>query len=81
MVKVNVAMLKSKLSRYLDMVQFGEQIMVTSHGKDIAKIQSAQLVNTAPINWTEFKHKFPGIKPKKKGMQATQLIRKIRDEN
>jgi len=80
MVKVNVATLKAELSKYLDMAQSGEQVVVTSHGQEIAKIGPAQLVNTPPVNWSDFKKKFPGIKSKKKGTPAAQLIRQIRDE-
>ena len=80
MVKVNVAALKAELSKYLDMAQSGEQVVVTSHGQEIAKIGPAQLVDTLPVNWSHFKKKFPGIKSKKKGTPASQLIRQIRDE-
>ncbi len=80
MVKVNVATLKAELSKYLDIARSGEQVVVTSHAQAIAKIGPAQLVNTQPVNWTDFKKKFPGIKSKKKGTLAVQLIRRIRDE-
>lgn len=80
MVKINVAALKAELSKYLDLAQSGEQIMVTSHGQEIAKIGPARLVNSAPVNWAEFKKRFPGVKPKKKGTSAAKLIRQIRDE-
>jgi len=81
MVKVNVAALKAELSRYLEIAQSGEQVVVTSHGEEIAKIGPAQLVNTPTVNWKHFKKCFPGIKSSKKGLSAAQLIRLIRDED
>ena len=80
MIKVNVATLKAELSKYLDLAQSGEQVLVTSHGHEIAKIGPAQIVNSPPVNWADFKKKFPGIKSKKKGTSAAKLIRQIRDE-
>ena len=80
MVKVNVATLKAELSKYLDMAQNGEQVIVTSHGVEIAKIGPAQIVTASPVNWKEFFSRHPPIKPKKKGSSAAQLIRQIRDE-
>lgn len=81
MVKVNVATLKAELSKYLDMAQHGEQVIVTSHGEEIAKIGPAQIVTALPVNWKEFFAQHPAIKPKKKGLFAAQLIRQIRDED
>ena len=81
MVRVNVATLKAELSKYLDMAQNGQQVIVTSHGEEIAKIGPAQIVTTAPVNWKDFFSEHPPIKPKKKGSSAAQLIRQIRDED
>jgi prevent-host-death family protein len=80
MVKVNVATLKAELSHYLDIVENGEQVMITSHGKEIAKIGPAHLSNVAPINWGDFTKKHPPLKTKSKGEGAAALMRKIRDE-
>jgi prevent-host-death family protein len=80
MVRVNVATLKAELSKYLDLAQNGEQVIVTSHGEEIAKIGPAQIVTTSPVNWKDFFTQHPPIKPKKKGLSASQLIRQIRDD-
>jgi prevent-host-death family protein len=80
MVKVNVATLKAELSHYLEIVENGEQVMVTSHGKEIAKIGPVSSMAFAPINWAEFSNKHAQIKPKSKGENAATLIDKIRDE-
>lgn len=80
MVKVNVATLKAELSHYLEIVENGEQVLVTSHGKEIAKIGPAHPSHVAPINWATFLKEHPPIKPKVKGEDAAALMRKIRDE-
>lgn len=80
MVKVNVATLKAELSRYLELVENGEQVLVTSHGKEIAKIAPVHAVTTMPINWAEFVKSHPPVVPKVKGEGAAALIRKIRSE-
>lgn len=81
MVKINVAALKAELSHYLELVENGEQVLVTSHGKEIAKIGPAHPINVAPIDWGAFMKKHPPIKPKAKGADAATLMRKIRDES
>ena len=80
MVKVNVATLKAELSHYLEIVESGEQVLVTSHGKEIAKIGPALPSHVSPVNWNEFLKEHPPIKAKAKGEDAATLIRKIRDE-
>jgi len=80
MVKVNVATLKAELSHYLDLVVSGEQILVTSHGKEIAKMSPTQVVNTTPIDWKDFTKNNKLIKPKNKGTGAASLISQIRDD-
>lgn len=80
MVKVNVATLKAELSHYLEIVENGEQVLVTSHGKEIARIGPVLPNSVAPINWSEFTKEHPPIKTKTKGEGAAKLIRHIRDE-
>lgn len=80
MVKVNVAALKAELSHYLGIVEKGEQVLVTSHGKEIAKIGPAHLGDLGPVNWGDFTKEHSPIKPKTKGREAAALVRQIRDE-
>lgn len=80
MVKVNVATLKAELSHYLEMVESGEQVLVTSHGKEIAKIGPVLPSHIPPVNWDEFLKEHAPIKTKTKGDNAATLIRKLRDE-
>jgi prevent-host-death family protein len=81
MVKVNVAALKAELSKYLDMAQNGELVIVTSHGEEIAKIGPTQSVISKPVNWKDFFSRHPVIKPKKKGTPTSQVIREIREDD
>jgi prevent-host-death family protein len=80
MVRINVAALKAELSKYLDLANKGEQVIVTSHGQEIAKIGPTQAVTVAPTNWSAFFQKNRPVKPAKKGLSAAQLIRSLRDE-
>mgnify|MGYP001604875888 CR=1 FL=1 len=81
MVKINVAALKAELSHYLELVENGEQVLVTSHGKEVAKIGPANAVNASPINWSNLIKEYPLIKTRAKGEDSAKLIRKIRDED
>ena len=78
---MNVATLKAKLSKYLEMAQRGIMVIITSHGQEIAKIGPVQIVTSSPINLKSFFVKHPPVKPKKKGTTAAKLIRQIRDED
>lgn len=80
MVKVNVATLKAELSHYLQIVENGEEVLVTSHGKEIAKIAPAFPAHVAPVNWGEFLKEHQPIKAKTKGTSAASLVGQIRDE-
>ena len=80
MVRVNVTTLKAEPSHYLELVEAGEQVMVTLHGREIAKISPAHAVIVNPIQWGDFIKKHLLIKTKTKGTDAAALIRTIRDE-
>ncbi len=81
MLKINVAALKAELSKYLNLVQKGEQVIVTSHGEEIAKIGPVEPVQTPAVSWKKFFAKHSPIKPQKAGTNAAKLIRQIRDED
>jgi prevent-host-death family protein len=81
MPKVNVATLKAELSHYLRAAENGEQIMVVSHGREIAKIVPAYPSSAAePTDWAAFFKAHPPLKPEVQGEDAATLIRRIRDE-
>ena len=81
MVKVNVAALKAELSHYLEIVENGEPVLVTSHGKEIARITPIDSKNIEPIQWVEFSQKHPLMVTKTIGDDAVTLVNKIRDED
>lgn len=54
---VSVRELKNKLSYYLDLVQHGQQVMVTSHRKQIATLQSVA-EDAGEIRWSSRKPDF-----------------------
>jgi prevent-host-death family protein len=65
---VNVAILKEKLSYYLNLVKSGEEIIVTSHRHRVARIlpvtnPSAEIV--APTRPVKDLRKIKGIKPRR----------------
>ena len=81
MTKVNVATLKAKLSQYLEMAQSGEEVVVTSHHAEIAKLIPFNKVIPPQVDWAEFTKANPPIKTSKRPkLSAAQLIRQIRDE-
>lgn len=55
--QVSVRELKNKLSYYLNLVQHGEQLLITSHRKTVASLQSANDVST-DIRWSQQKPNF-----------------------
>ena len=81
MVKVNVATLKAKLSKFLDLAQKGEAVIVTSHGQEIAKMGPPQMVVSESIDWRKFFSKFPPVKTRRKGIAGSLLICQMRDED
>ena len=81
MVKVSVATLKAELSRYLEMVENGQQVLITSHGREIAKMGPVQSNHVSPINWIEFLKENPPIKTKRKGESIVSLLNSIRDDS
>lgn len=80
MTKVNVASLKSRLSEYLEVVKQGEEVVVTSHGEEIARLVPYENKNIKPTHWSEYLKTHRPLKPLKKGISSGQLIRAIRDE-
>ena len=55
--QVSVRELKNKLSYYLNLVQHGEQVLVTSHRKTVATLKGADDTNT-DIRWSQQKPSF-----------------------
>jgi len=76
MKKVNVATLKEGLSRYLHQVEAGEEIVVTSHRRPVARVVSyhqGDLALDQPTRPMKDLLGVAGIKPKP-GASADELL-------
>ena len=80
MTKVNVATLKSQLSKYLEIVKHGEEIVITSHGEEIARMVPFENSEVQPIDWQEYLKVHKPLKTLKKVVSSAEIIRQIRDE-
>jgi prevent-host-death family protein len=77
MVTVSLAQAKARLSELLDKVEAGEEIVVTRHGKAVARISAATKQKT-PLRLDElaaFRATMPSL-----GQPSVELLRAIRDE-
>ena len=74
---VNVAILKEKLSHYLNLVKSGQEVVVTSHRHRVARIvpvtaPSAEIIEpTRPVNDL---HQIKGIKLKRSASGVRSLL-------
>lgn len=83
---VGIKELKAKLSSYIDMVNQGEQVIVTEHGKEVALIVPISnerralraLIEAGKAHWSGGKpHGVQGVKVKGKLMSETILEERI----
>ncbi|HET7057616.1 MAG TPA: type II toxin-antitoxin system prevent-host-death family antitoxin [Nitrospiraceae bacterium] len=84
MSEVGVRELKNRLSRYLKRVQAGEEVIVTEHGRTIARlvpvkvpaIQEAlrPLLQDGHIRWAGGKPHGVGKPPKVRGRSLSELV-------
>ena len=81
MTRVNVAALKSGLSKFLEIVKNGEEVIITSHGTEVAKLIPLEKKSVTYLDWANYLAKHRPIKPLKKGISSGKLIRQIRDED
>ena len=77
--KVNIGALRNDLSKYLNEVRAGNEVIITDHNEPIAKIVTLaqKIVKSDLSNWLK---NHPPVKPKKKQSAAWKLMREIRDE-
>jgi antitoxin (DNA-binding transcriptional repressor) of toxin-antitoxin stability system len=78
---VNVAILKEKLSYYLSLVKSGEEIVVTSHRHQVARIlpANAPLADIVePIRPVKDLKKVKGVKAKRSGVGVKALLEERR---
>ena len=75
---VNVATLKQKLSEYLHLVEQGDEVLVTSHRRRVARLvpeRDANLVIRAPTRSVDVLKKVRGVTPLKPFAVDTDLAR------
>lgn len=81
---VGVRELKNQLSRYLKRVQSGEEIIVTEHGRSVARIVPAQvshlkralepLLREGVVRWRGGKPRGASRRPVIRGRTLTELV-------
>lgn len=74
---VNVAILKEKLSHYLNLVKSGQEVIVTSHRHRVARIvpvtaPSAEIIE--PTRPVKNLHKIKGVKLKRSASGVRSLL-------
>jgi prevent-host-death family protein len=84
MSQYSVAETKDKLSALIERAEHGEEIVITRHGKPVARLSSMPQSKTAPkritqeaIDWLE-KHRVGRIMPAE---DAGTLVSRMRDED
>lgn len=78
MQKINVKDARRNISRLLDQVNAGEEIIIFRRGKPVARILQVDNQNRKPVrfpNRSAFRSKLPSMK-----QSSASLIRDIRDE-
>ena len=74
---VNVAVLKEKLSYYLNLVKSGEEVVVTSHRHRVARILPADAASAEirePIRPVKELRKLKGVKLKRSASGVKSLL-------
>jgi len=88
MTTVGVRELKAHLSEYLRLVNEGERVLVTYHGKDVAVISSPtaqdaalrRLVDSGTVRWSGGRPKGPSGPPiTAKGAPVSQTVLDLRE--
>ncbi|HEX5282024.1 MAG TPA: type II toxin-antitoxin system prevent-host-death family antitoxin [Micropepsaceae bacterium] len=77
MLRVNLAQAKARLSELLDKVEAGEEVIITRHGREVARIGGVVQAKK-PIPFDElarFRAKMPRLRT-----SSAKLIRQMRDE-
>ena len=77
MLRVSLAEAKAHLSELLDKVEAGEEVIITRHGREVARLRGmAQKKEPIPFEeLAEFRKKMPRLRT-----SSAKLIRQMRDE-
>lgn len=77
MLRVSLAEAKARLSELLDKVEAGEEVIITRHGREVARLRGITQ-KKGPIPFEElakFRAKMPRLRT-----SSAKLIRQMRDE-
>ncbi len=75
MVTVNLAKAKAHLSKLLDRVEAGDEVLITRHGRPVARLSSAAGPKRRIRSLAEFRAKMP-----KWRRPSAALLRELRDQ-
>jgi prevent-host-death family protein len=75
MLNVNLADAKSRLSELVDRVEKGEEIVITRHGRPVARLSALERPKKPIPSMAEFRARMPKLKE-----SLSESLRKVRDE-
>jgi prevent-host-death family protein len=75
MLNVNLADAKSRLSELVDRVEKGEEIIITRHGRPVARLSALERPKKPIPSMAEFRARMPKLKE-----SLSESLRKVRDE-
>lgn len=75
MLNVNLADAKSRLSELVDRVEKGEEIVITRHGRPVARLLALERPKKPIPSMAEFRARMPKLKE-----SLSESLRKVRDE-
>lgn len=75
MVMINLATAKTRLSELLDQVEGGEDVVITRHGRPVARITPIESPKRPVPSLAEFRGHVPGWR-----VSSAKLLRDLRDE-
>jgi prevent-host-death family protein len=78
MIKVNLTQAKAGLSELLDKVEQGEEVVITRHGRDVARVSPVAIRPKKPIDWARIDALRESLPPWSE--PSVNIIRKMRDE-
>jgi prevent-host-death family protein len=77
MIKVNLSQAKAGLSELLDKVEKGEEVVITRHGRDVARVSPVAPAKK-PIDWARIDALRESLPPLDR--PSVEIIREMRDE-
>jgi len=75
MLNVNLADAKTRFSELLDRVENGEEIVITRHGRPVARLSALETAKKPIPSMAEFRARMPKLKD-----SVSESLRKERDE-